>query len=177
MRALHSVIAVLALATVPAAASAQPKCTAPALSDQQVKEIVDKERASRTDLPPRFGEYKWAVRRQGCHYVYIETGLPHRPDNDHTFKLNQFGVLVDADTISCPETTLSERQLIDIVKNERAKRSDLPPPFPNVRTDVVRNRCLYALFEYAVPETRGNYQVFTIDPLGELMEFLRSRPY
>jgi hypothetical protein len=90
--------------------------------------------------------------------------------------LNQFGVIVDADTLSCPERTLSESQLLDIVRNERAKRADLPPPFPHGSTNVSRNRCLYAVFEYPGPEPSRNFQVFTIDPLGELMEFLRIRP-
>jgi len=177
MRVLfHGVMAALALTAIPAAASAQPKCTAPALSDQQVKAIVDKERTARTDLPPRFAEYNWAVRRQGCHYVYVETGLPHRPDNDHRFTLNQFGVIVDADTLSCPDSTLSESQLLDVVRSARAKRSDLPAPFPHGSTSVSRNRCVYALYEYPGPEPGSTFQVFLIDPLGELMEFLRIRP-
>ena len=33
------------------------------------------------------------------------------------------------------------------------------------------------LNRYRLPEKRGDFQAFTIDPLGELMEFYRSQPY
>ena len=160
---------------------AQPICVAPALSDQQVKESVDKERATRTDLPEPFPKYRWIVRKQGCYYVYIEYGLPEAPEYNHIFKLNQHGTIVDvqggSQSMKCPDKVLTQSELAEIIKRERAKRQDLPARFAKYRTRVDRLRCLYLYFEYALPETRGNYQVFTIDPLGELMEFSRSQPY
>ena len=41
----------------------------------------------------------------------------------------------------------------------------------------MRERCLYMYFEYAVPERRGDYLAFTLDPLGEVMDVYRSKPY
>jgi len=182
MRSL--IVCLVAIVTLPVMAYGQPTCVAPRLSDPQVKNIIDRERKERTDLPAPFPDYRWAVRRQGCHYVYVETGLPEGFHNQHTFKLNQRGVIVDVQTgdadtssLTCPERVFTESELADIVASERAKRKDLPRPFPKSRTRVDRARCLYLYFEYALPERRGDYQVFTIDPFGELMEFTRSKPY
>ncbi len=163
----------------PALGYSQPTCTAPVLSDQQVKDVVDKERGTRTDLPKPFPKYRWVVRRQGCHYVYIEYGLPEIPEDNHIFRLNQYGVIVDADSSSlqCPDKVFTESELAEIIEKGRKKREDLPVLLPNYKTRVDRLRCMYLYFEYALPETRGNYQVFTIDPFGELMEFSRSQPY
>jgi hypothetical protein len=167
----------------PAVSYSQSPC-APALSDQQIKDTVDRERVTRTDLPPAFAESRWTVRRQGCHYVFIEHNVPQALDAQHIFKLNQRGVIVDVQTgnsnvssLKCPEHVFSESELADILKDARGKRRDLPPRFARSRIRVDRERCLYLYFEYAIPETRGDFQVFTIDPFGELMEVFRSRPY
>ena len=171
------------LVILPALGYAQPTCVAPTLSDQQVKDIIDREKATRTDLPAPFPEYRWTARKQGCHYVYIEYGLPETPEYNHIFRLNQYGAIVDAGSggitvnLECPDDVLADSELAEIIKKERAKRHDLPPPFPSHRTRVDRSGCMYLYFEYALPEARGNYQVFTIDPFGELMEFSRSQPY
>jgi hypothetical protein len=169
---------------MPAIGHPQPTCVAQPLSDGQIRDIIRKERSTRTDLPKPFPKYKWLVRRQGCHYTYIENGLPEAPEYDQIFKLNQHGVIVNVQVggqavpaMKCPDKTLSERELAEIVKKERAKRDDLPAEFPRYKTQVQRLGCLYLFYEHALPEARGNYQVFTIDPYGELMEFSRSQPY
>ena len=164
---------------VPIMGYQEPSCDAPSLSDQQVKDIIDKERSVRKDLPSAFPQYRWIVRKQGCYYVYIEYGLPETPDLNHIFKLNQDGVIVDADNqkLKCPDKVFTENELADIVKTERGKRRDLPPPFAHHKTRVSRLRCTYLYFEYAVPEKKGDYQVFTIDQFGKVMEFTRSKPY
>ena len=196
MRTHLALIVLIASMMYPAAGSGQPTCVAPPLSDQQVKGIVEKERATRKDLPTPFPQSRWLVRRQGCHYAFIEYGLPEAPEYNNIIRLNQYGVVVDAQTgnplsnepvgapkarsaspMNCPGKDLAENELAQIVKSERAKRHDLPPPFPQYKARVDRSRCLYLYFEYALPERRGDYQVFTIDPLGELMEFSRSQPY
>jgi hypothetical protein len=177
-------VLLIALTALAATAYGQPPCAAAKLSDRQVKNIVDSERAKRTDLPPRFPEFRWAVRRQGCHYVYTETGVPETFHSRQTFKLNQHGAIVDVQTgnsdvsgLKCPEKVFTESELTEIVKKERAKRKDLPAPFPNYRTRVDRQRCLYLYFEYAVPESRGNHHTFIIDAFGEVMEFFRGKAY
>ena len=179
MLRVTTLILVGASMTLAAVCQAQPTCSEPALSEQQLREIIAKAREARKDLPTPFAQSEVVVRRQGCHYVYIEYSLPRTPDHQNIFRVNQRGVIVDTEPVSmtCPERTLTESELADVVKRERARRKDLPAPFANTRTRVDRNRCLYLYFEYAVPEQRGNFQVFTIDPLGELIDVFRSKPY
>lgn len=173
----------LAWMIFPAIVHAQPRCVAPPLSDQQVKGLIDKARSERSDVPRPFAKSRWVVKRQGCHYVYVEYAVPATPDESNIFRLNQYGVIVDVQTgttsgsFTCPGKDLTDSDLAEIVRKEREKRGDLPPPFPDYKTRVHRVGCLYLYFEYPQPEVRGNYQVFTIDPLGELMEFSRSKPY
>jgi len=83
---------------------------------------------------------------------------------NHIYKLNRDGVIVDVQTgiglgtdMKCPEPELSESDLADIVAKERARRSDLPPPFEKSRTRVSRMRCLYLYFEYQLPEKPGDF--------------------
>lgn len=179
MRSRRSLVLLFAAMVFPVLGYQQPTCVAPALSDQQVKDIIDKERATRTDLPARFPEFRWLVRRQECHYVYIEYGLPETPDNNHIFRLNQYGVMVDAEPgkPKCPAKVLTESELAEIISRERGKRRNLPTAFSKQKTRVERMRCMYLYFEYALPEKKGNFQVFTIDPFGELWEGHRSKPY
>ena len=87
---------VLAIASsMPGGARAQDVCKADALGAEQVKAIVDAERAVRSDLPKAFERYRWTVSRQGCYYVYIEFGLPETPGVSLMFRINQFGAVVD----------------------------------------------------------------------------------
>lgn len=154
-------------------------CVAPALSEQQIKAIIDKARATRTDVTAPFAKQRTTLRRQGCHYIYTEESIPAAPEHTHIFKLNQYGAIVDFQpgNPKCPDKVFSEAELAEIVAKERAKRQDLPAPFPRSRIRIERSRCLYLYFEYSVPESRGNYQVFTVDPLGEVMDVIRPDPY
>ncbi len=161
----------------------QPTCDAPPLSDAEVKGAIDRARATRTDLLAPFPEYRSSVKKRGCYYVYIEYRLPEAPDSNHIITLNQHGAIVDMQAgrssfkLQCPSKVFTENELAEILRTELGKRGDLPPPLENVRTRVDRLRCLYLYFEHNVPEQRGDYQVFTIDPFGELMWFSRSQPY
>ena len=162
----------------------QKQCTAPELSADQINEIVVRERGTRNDIPPAFPKYEYTARKQGCYYVYIEYGLPSAFEYHQMFWLNQFGVIVDvlignAQTVKlkCPEKVYTESELAEIIKKEREIRQDLPPPFLNFRVYVDRSSCLYMYYEYNLPEKRGDWQVFTIDPYGELMDYSRSKPY
>ena len=175
---LLSALSALSALMLPAMCAAQPTCVAPTLSDQQVKDIVNGERKTRKDLPSAFAESRTTVRRLGCHYLLTERGIPEGPERANFFTLNQYGVIVDAEpgSLQCPEKVFSESELADIVKKERDRRPDIPRPLGG-STRVSRERCMYLYYEYAVPERRGDYLVFTIDPLGELFEFSRSKPY
>ena len=179
IRPLPTLFVLCVLMAIPAMGDTQPTCVAPVLSEQQIKDLIAKERTTRKDLPPPFAESRTVLRRHGCHYTYIEYGIPQRPDEQNIFKLNQHGVIVDVDpgSLACPAKVFTEAELTAIVKNARAARKDLPPAFKDSRTRIERVRCLYQFFEYAVPEARGNFQVFTIDPLGEVMDIHRSKPY
>ena len=77
----------------------------------------------------------------------------------------------------CPDTSLSEEELTAIVTAQRARQPQLPPAYPQFRVRVEKVRCLYMYFEYALPEVRGKYQVFTIDPYGEVIDFSQSDRY
>jgi hypothetical protein len=160
-------------------AAAQPECTAPALSQAQVADVIAKARKDQRELPAPFAQTEVVFRRNGCHYIYIEYALPRTPEAQNIFKLNSQGVIVDVEPgmLRCPDRQFSEQELGQIVAKARAARRDLPAAFENTRVRVDRRRCLYLYFEYAVPEKPGQFQVFTIDPLGEVMDFYRSKPY
>ena len=149
------------------------------MSEQQIRELIAKERSTRKDLPPPFAESRSVLRRQGCHYTYIEYPIPQRPDEHNIFKINQHGVIVDVDpgSLACPAKVFTELELAAIVNSARAARKDLPPAFKNSRTRVERLRVCTSISRTPYEEARGNFQVFTIDPLGEVMDVHRSKPY
>lgn len=96
MQRLQVLVLLFAMVIFPVLGYPQPTCVAPPLSDQQVKDIIDKERATRTDLPTPFPKYRWTVQRRGCYYVYIEYGIPEVIHYVRIFELNQYGAIVDA---------------------------------------------------------------------------------
>ena len=183
MKILSTIALLFVLPLLPVTGYSQPTCVAPALSDQQVNDIIGKERAARTDLPTPFAEFESKLSRQGCHYSYIEYGIPAAFHTEHIFILNQHGVIVDVqsgaetDDLECPDKVLAKSALAEIVNSERGKRDDLPAPYPEAYVRVSRSRCMYRYFEHALPEERGKYQVFTIDPFGELFDFSVSQPF
>jgi hypothetical protein len=178
MSAVKLLILSTLILMLPVVAMAQPDCSAPAMTDDQVKAIIAKERKARKDLPEPFAESQIVIRRQGCHYHYIEYAVPRTPDKQNIITLNQEGVIVDTQpaTLECPDKTFTESELAEIVKQERATRKNLPAPYPQTRIRVDRDRCLYMYFEYAVPESPGRFQVFTVDPLGAVLDFYRNKP-
>jgi hypothetical protein len=110
--------------------------------------------------------------------------LPATPEANYIFRLNQYGAIVDVQRgnepdggPNCPDKTLTEGDLAEIVRRERAARKDLPPPLPAFKATVSRLHCLYLYYEEAVPGAKGNYNVFTIDPFGGLMEASFPHPY
>lgn len=167
-------------AAMTATAAAEPpkkKCTAAPLTNAQVEAIIAKERSTRTDLPKPFAKSTWKVRRNGCYYTALELMEPATPDADHIFTLNQHGVIVDASALACPSKVYDSVELATIVTKARAAQSNLPPPYKKQEVVVLRSRCLYSYFEYPVPGRRGVYQLFQIDPLGDLMDVQIGKPY
>jgi hypothetical protein len=168
------------LMLLPGRTVAQPACTAAPLSEQQVADVIAKARTEqKNELPPKFPESEVVFRKEGCHYVYIEYARPRTPDKQNIFRVNQHGVIVDVEpgAVRCPEKQFTEEDLAAVVAKARATRKDLPAPLTNSRIRVDRRRCLYLYFEYAVPDRPGDFQVFTIDPFGELLDAYRSKPY
>jgi hypothetical protein len=177
MRIRPTLVLCFLLTVFPVMEHQEPPCDAPELSPQEIKNIIDRERAARDDLPPAFPKFRWVVNKQGCHYTYVEYALPLTPDRNHVFRLNQHGVIIDADSdnFKCPERVFTESELAEIVSRERGKRRNLPPPFARQETRVNRARCMYLYFEHSVPRKKGHYQVFTIDPFGEVIEVQRGK--
>ena len=167
------------LASFAATAHAQPTCTATPISDQQVKTIVDKERSTRSDLPRPFDAYTWVVRKQECHYVYVESAVPAGPERSNMLTLNQDGVVVDVQpgSMQCPEPTIRAEDIPQKVRALRTTRSDLPAPFPQAKTTVSRRRCGYMYVQYGQSETKQVLQIFAFDLFGELTQFVRPRSF
>ena len=176
------IVVTIAMWMPPVFAGPEQGCGVPELSADQIHAIVVKARAAREDLAPAFREYDYTSRREGCHYIYIEYGLPHAPEYNQMFRLNRDGVIVNLQSgaqvveFQCPGKGLAEAELAEIVRQNRVRREELPAPFSEYRVHE-KVGCLYLYFEHNVPKRRGDYQVFTIDPLGELMDFSRSQPY
>jgi hypothetical protein len=154
-----------------------PSCPELTLSSEQVKQLIDRARETRTDLTAPFPDYSWSVRRQRCYYIYTEVGRPEAPDKNNVFWINQHGQIVDMrpGNMTCPAKEFTLDEVKQIVTTARAQRSDLPRPFANARAQMTRTRCLYFYSEFALPDT-GQYQVFTIDPYGGLFDAFRNRP-
>lgn len=185
----HKIVALILISInmlmLPGLAYSQKKCTAPELSEDQIHEIVMRERNKNDDIPRAFSKYEYNVKKQGCHYVYMENSLPIAFDNSQIFWLNQFGVIVNVQVgnsesveIKCPDKEFSKSDLAEIIKKERKIRQNLPPSpsSSNYIVDVSRSGCLYFYFEYGSPDRRGNFQVFIIDPYGEFMDYSRVGP-
>ena len=185
----HKLFIIIPIAIIilmlPGLTYAQKKCTAPELSADQIHELVVKERKTRDDVPPAFPKYKYNGRKEGCFYIYIEYGLPLVFDYGQTFRLNQSGMVVEATIgnyaesvrLKCSEKVYIESELAEIVKKERGKRQDLSPPFLNYKAYVKKSGCLYNYFELNLPinmKEYREYQLFTIGPFGELLEYSRS---
>lgn len=178
----HAALAVLAGAMLfPTLTRSQDGCDELVFSDQQVKEAVDRERSMRSDLPAPFSDYRWEVTQSGCQYIYAEYSLPETPEQSRFFRINRNGVIVDIQpsdgSFQCPGENLTETELAEVVRMAREECPEMPRPYPSYRTRVDRMGCLYLYFEYALPDVRGKYKVFTIDSFGELLEFSVSQPY
>lgn len=174
---------IISMLSISHLAKAEIECKASELSGDQINEIITKERARRDDLPPAFDMYEYTVRKEGCYYTYIEYGLPSAMEYHQIFRLNQYGEIVDAQSggveanLKCPQKQYANEELAEIIKKAREYRKDFSQPFKSYRVYVDRLGCLYLYFEYNQPERRGDYQVFTIDPFGEVMDYSHSNPY
>lgn len=151
-----------------------PICTKPELTEDQLIEIVKREQNSRSDLPPAFEKSSYIISRRGCHYSVVEIPIPSMFDNENTFILNQKGIIVDVpgyNGLKCPNKSFSDDHIINIIEENRKIRNDLPPKKNNSESIVIRKRCVYYVSEISDNESESYYQVFVIDPYGELIDF------
>jgi hypothetical protein len=72
------------------------KCTEKVYSEDELAEIIKKERKLRQDLPPPFANYKVQVERYGCLYWYLEWELPEGSKNYLAFQIDPFGELMNS---------------------------------------------------------------------------------
>ena len=177
---IPAVVAAVAVVAAAVAVARDPACSADPLADEKVRQFIEKARASRTDLPAAPLHSNWVIHRETCHYVAVESEVPATPEANSTFVLNQRGVLVDAEIsntgrsdMKCPGAPLSNEDLKKILAQPRARRPDLPPTPSGSRTSFSRRGCTYKIFEFRIPGSRGDTQVFSIDSLGEFMSFVR----
>ncbi|TAK60988.1 hypothetical protein [Methylobacter sp.] len=92
---LNRIVIFLILSLVGYAAYAEPVCTEPELTKDQLIEIIRQERLHRSDLPKAYPQSNYVLNRQGCYYAVIESAVPERPGKNIVFKLNQKGIIVD----------------------------------------------------------------------------------
>lgn len=77
----------------------------------------------------------------------------------------------DVYAFDCPSETLTIAQLAQIVAAARTEWGNIPAPFPQYTTDVLRLRCLYLYYEIKQPDSDNQILMFTIDPYGSLMDY------
>lgn len=166
------------MCSLPAAAGAQPVCEAPPLADHEVVAIIPTERGSGKRLPRPFDNYTTDIRRQGCHYLYLEYPVPLVFDRLNVFRINQHGVLVDSAPLhtECVGQVLTQSERSEIVRRARASSNDLRPKPLDFTVRVSRLRCLYLYFENRVSVGNRSFQALIIDPLGELLDSFETEP-
>jgi hypothetical protein len=91
---MPGLFAVLVSFMIALTASAQSHCTGPDFTDNQIREIVRRERSIRTDIPKEYENFTVSIRRKGCFYEYTESRSPSAFGGDRFFTLNQYGVIV-----------------------------------------------------------------------------------
>jgi len=71
-------------------------CGVTEFTDDQIREKVSNARASNIGIAKAYEKFEWSVHKDGCYYIYIEHESPPTPGKSQVFRLNQYGVLVDA---------------------------------------------------------------------------------
>jgi hypothetical protein len=185
MRFAVVVASLMAMWTVPAWGQQWlPRCSG-SLTDEQVRASVASARMTRKEMPPAPKRYESTIRRQGCHYIYLEYPQPAQLHSARIFTLNDKARVVDVDGGSdlgskeaehCPVALLSQEQLRSFVARERARGTGMPEPFEQATVSVMRQRCMYFYMERPVPAIPNRYHAFVIDPYGELMRVRIGEP-
>jgi hypothetical protein len=70
-------------------------CPDKVYSDSELAAIVERERKTRDDLPPKFPEIKIRVDRMRCLYMYFEYAVGDTQGKHHVFVIDPFGELME----------------------------------------------------------------------------------
>jgi hypothetical protein len=152
------------------------QCTAPELSKENIIEIIQRERATRKDLPTEIPNAIKEVRHQRCHYIYNESSPTEL--KSHAFTINQYGVIVDASiphttySMNCPPIDLSKEFLAERLSKIRLQESDIPHEPQSYTSDLEKIGCYFMYSEDY--ESPGKFQLFMFDFNGELIDFFIS---
>jgi hypothetical protein len=95
MKILPSFFLVFVALSIALESVAQPHCTGPEFSEDQIREIIRRERSVRYDLPTAFENSTVMISRERCFYLYRESRVPAVIGSTSFFVLNQYGVIVD----------------------------------------------------------------------------------
>jgi hypothetical protein len=76
-------------------AIAAEECRGPDFTDEQIKEIIKRERFVTPKYPREYPSFEATIKKRGCYYIYIERMLPATPGGSLTFLVDQFGVIID----------------------------------------------------------------------------------
>lgn len=77
------------------AATLEKNCEVRPFTDENIVEIIKRERSVRNDLVAPFAEQEIEQFRDGCLYIYQEWKLPRTPGMSNIFVLDQYGVIID----------------------------------------------------------------------------------
>lgn len=158
-------------------------CEGPRLTNDDVIEIVKRERASRKVIPPAFNEkVEIKIMEKRCHYVYVEYPASKTVGRNRVLVISRYGNIVDALSgrsantfLDCPDIDYSLDDLERLVNKQRRQYDDLPVRPKNASTKMSKMRCMYVYYEMSDPEKSGDYQTFTLDYYGDIYEFYRSK--
>jgi hypothetical protein len=153
------------------------ECPEPRLSTQQIIDIVQKERAARTDLPKEIpnGD-KLVSPAERCYYLYQEFSKEYLEDK-YTFIFNKDGVIVDillhhaGTRMKCPLSDPSLEFLADRLRILREREPELPKlPSLAYKTSIVKYGCAFYYAEESDDEIIR--QTFIFDAFGDLIDYM-----
>ncbi len=70
-------------------------CPERVFTETELTDIINKQRAIRTDLPTKFNKTRIEVMRLRCLYLYFEHSIPESLNHYHVFTIDQFGELME----------------------------------------------------------------------------------
>jgi hypothetical protein len=146
----------------------QLHCPDRELTSDQLRDLVQNARESRTDLPPPPKEYEVKIRRDGCLYRYVETDLKAPRRTNNRFLMDPYGDIYNV-TSTCLGSGLSDADVMAAVADARSARSDLPETPSSFATEIEKTDCHYIYRE--IPKLDSEPVVsITVGPHGDVLE-------